>query len=554
MAKERKRLGDLLVEAGLLKKEQLEMTLRSKKPSQKLGDALLERGFITEQQLIEVLEFQLGIPHISLQHYPIDTTIVSVVPKEFARRNFLIPIKKNGDQLLVAMADPMDYIALDDLRMTTGFQIEQVIASKEEILQAINKHYVMDESMKDLIAEKLEGDLAAAVATAGEDDAPAIRLMNQILLTGIQQSASDIHIDPQEKKMLVRYRVDGILKTERALPKNLQNVLTARVKIMANLNITETRLPQDGRIKVTIDFVPIDLRISTLPTVFGEKIVIRILDLGSSLNSLSQLGFNKINFQHFIKLISQPSGIILITGPTGSGKSATLYAALNHLNSDAVNIITVEDPVEYQIEGINQVQVNPSVGLTFATGLRSILRQDPNIVMVGEIRDTETAEIAIRASLTGHLVLSTLHTNSAIATIPRLIDMGIEPFLVVSSLSGIVAQRLVRKICRECKEEYEPTEMEKNLFSRRGIKIGKTYRGKGCENCNSTGYKGRVAIQEILVIDDEIRNMMMNNKSMTTIRDYALQNGMVFLVDDGLLKVKLGLTTTEEVLRVAIDD
>lgn len=555
MTNPRKRLGDLLVEAGLLKKVQLEDALRTKKQGQKLGDALLERALITERQLIEVLEFQLGIPHISLHRYPVDTSLMSIVSKEFARRNVLIPLKKNGDQILVAMADPMDYIAVDDLRMSTGFQIEQVIASKEEILQAINKNYSLDESMKDSSIDELEGEIASGGATAtGEDDAPIIKLVNQILLTGLQQKASDIHIDHQEKKILIRYRVDGVLKTERGLPKSMQNVLTARIKIMANLNITETRLPQDGRIKITLDFTPIDLRISTLPTIFGEKIVIRILDLGTTLNNLSQLGFNKINYQHFLNLIKQPSGIILITGPTGSGKSATLYAALNYLNSDEVNIITVEDPVEYQIEGINQVQVNTNVGLTFATGLRSILRQDPNIVMVGEIRDTDTAEIAIRASLTGHLVLSTLHTNSAIATIPRLIDMGIEPFLVVSSLSGIVAQRLVRKICRECKEEYPPSEMEKNLFERRGIKIGKTHRGTGCGSCNMTGYKGRVAIQEILVIDDELRQMMMNNKSMTAIRDHALQNGMIFLIDDGLLKVKQGVTTVEEILRVALDD
>lgn len=555
MAKQRKRLGDLLVEAGLLKKEQLEDALRTKKQGQKLGDALLERGLITERQLIEVLEFQLGIPHISLHRYPVDTSLMSIVPKEVARRNVLIPLKKTGDQILVAMADPMDYIAVDDLRMSTGFQIEQVIASKEEILQAINKHYSMDESMKDALTDELESEITGGGASVtGEDDAPVIKLVNQMLLAGLQQKASDIHIDPQEKKIIVRYRVDGVLKTERGLPKSMQNVLTARIKIMANLNITETRLPQDGRIKISLDFSPIDLRISTLPTVYGEKIVIRILDLGTSLNNLSQLGFNKINYQHFLKLIKQPSGIILITGPTGSGKSATLYAALNHLNSDEVNIITIEDPVEYQIEGINQVQVNTNVGLTFATGLRSILRQDPNIVMVGEIRDTDTAEIAIRASLTGHLVLSTLHTNSAIATIPRLIDMGIEPFLVVSSLSGIVAQRLIRKICRECKEEYPPTEMEKSLFKRRGIKVGKTYRGKGCGICNMTGYKGRVAIQEILVIDDDIRQLMMNNKSMTAIRDYALRNGMIFLIDDGLLKVKQGVTTVEEILRVAMDD
>jgi type IV pilus assembly protein PilB len=387
-----------------------------------------------------------------------------------------------------------------------------------------------------------------------ENDAPMIKLVNQILETGLTQKASDIHIDPMEKKIFIRYRVDGVLRTERTLPKKIQNSLVARVKIMANLNITESRLPQDGRIKTVVSMTPIDLRISTLPTVYGEKVVMRILDLGSTLNKVSQLGLNKINYNKFMKMIEQPSGLILITGPTGSGKSSTLYAGLNYLNTEKVNIITVEDPVEYQIEGINQVQVNSNIGLTFAAGLRSILRQDPNIVMVGEIRDSETAEIAIRASLTGHLVLSTIHTNSAIATIPRLIDMEIEPYLVVSSLSGIIAQRLVRKICTKCRVEYEPTEMEKELYKKRGIKPGFIFRGTGCPICSDTGYKGRVAIQEVLVIDDQIRKLMMNNKSMSTIREYAMQAGMIFLMDDGLLKVKQGLTTIEEVLRVALEE
>ncbi|MDV2885813.1 ATPase, T2SS/T4P/T4SS family [Alkalihalophilus pseudofirmus] len=556
MARVRKRIGDLLVDAGFLTSEQLKQALGSKKPGQKLGDALLELNYISESQLIEALEVQLGIKHVSLFRYPIDTSLMKMVPKEFAMRNQLIPLKKEGNMMYVAMVDPMDYYAIDDLRMSTGFQIEAAIATKDEVEQAIERHYQLDDAF--LQAELDEKDLEALAnanpAEADEEDAPVIKLVNQILQAGLVQKASDIHIDPMEKKIVIRYRVDGVLKTERVYPKRIQNSLVARLKIMANLNITEVRLPQDGRIKTSIQMTPIDLRISTLPTVYGEKVVIRILDLGSTLNKLSQLGFNKINHQRFLKMIEQPSGLILITGPTGSGKSSTLYAALNHVHSEQVNIITIEDPVEYQIEGINQVQVNAQVGLTFAAGLRSVLRQDPNIVMVGEIRDTETAEIAIRASLTGHLVLSTLHTNSAIATIPRLIDMGIEPYLVVSSLSGIVAQRLVRKICPLCAEEFEPTEMERNLFEKRGIKPTKVKRGSGCPSCNATGYKGRLAIQEVLMVTDDIRQMMMNNKSMSTIRDYAMKQGMIFLIDDGLLKVKQGLTTIEEVLRVAMDE
>ncbi|ERN52677.1 Flp pilus assembly complex ATPase component TadA [Alkalihalophilus marmarensis] len=556
MARVRKRIGDLLVDAGFLTSEQLKQALGSKKPGQKLGDALLELNYISEAQLIEALEVQLGIKHVSLFRYPIDTSLMKMVPKEFAMRNQLIPLKKEGNMMYVAMVDPMDYYAIDDLRMSTGFQIEAAIATKDEVEQAIERHYQLDDAF--LQAELDEKDLEALAnanpADADEEDAPVIKLVNQILQAGLVQKASDIHIDPMEKKIVIRYRVDGVLKTERVYPKRIQNSLVARLKIMANLNITEVRLPQDGRIKTSIQMTPIDLRISTLPTVYGEKVVIRILDLGSTLNKLSQLGFNKINHQRFLKMIEQPSGLILITGPTGSGKSSTLYAALNHVHSEQVNIITIEDPVEYQIEGINQVQVNAQVGLTFAAGLRSVLRQDPNIVMVGEIRDTETAEIAIRASLTGHLVLSTLHTNSAIATIPRLIDMGIEPYLVVSSLSGIVAQRLVRKICPMCAEEFTPTEMERNLFEKRGIKPSKVKRGSGCPSCNATGYKGRLAIQEVLMVTDDIRQMMMNNKSMSTIRDYAMKQGMIFLIDDGLLKVKQGLTTIEEVLRVAMDE
>jgi type IV pilus assembly protein PilB len=548
---ERKRLGDLLVEAGLITEAQLQEALKEKAPGQKLGDALLQRGYITEQQLIEVLEFQLGIPHVSLYRYPIDPKVTNLISKEFAKRHMVMPLKIEGERLLVAMADPMDFFVIDDLRLSTGFQIETAIASKDDILRTINKYYDIDESVEDFlqmapVPETREEERAI------EDDSPIVRLVNQILQLAVEQRASDIHIDPQETKVLIRYRIDGILRTDRALPKHMQSMLTARIKILANMDITEHRIPQDGRIKMDIDFHPVDLRVSTLPTVYGEKIVMRVLDLGAALNDIHKLGFNQLNLQRFIELIERPTGIVLITGPTGSGKSSTLYAALNHLNSEEVNIITIEDPVEYQIEGVNQIQVNPNVGLTFAQGLRSILRQDPNIIMVGEIRDRETAEVAIRASLTGHLVLSTLHTNDALSTITRLIDMGIEPFLVATSLAGVVSQRLVRRVCRDCQEEQEPTKREIEIFARRGMKIDKLIRGRGCPTCNMTGYRGRMAIHELLVMTEEMRRVILNKEPFSKLRELAIKNRMIFLIDDGLLKVKQGLTTVEEVLKVAI--
>ncbi|MBE2917523.1 Flp pilus assembly complex ATPase component TadA [Anoxybacillus flavithermus] len=548
---ERKRLGDLLIEAGLITREQLEETLKEKAPGQKLGDALLQRGYITEQQLIEVLEFQLGIPHVSLYRYPIDPKLMNLVPKEFAKRNMLIPLKQEGDRLFVAMADPMDFFAIDDLRLSTGFHIEVAIASKDDILRAINKYYDIDDTVEEFlnIVPQQEPREQENIV---EDDSPIVKLVNQILQMAVEQRASDIHIDPQETKVVIRYRIDGILRTERALPKHMQGMLTARIKILANMDITEHRVPQDGRIKMNIDFHPVDLRVSTLPTIYGEKIVMRVLDLGAALNDLNKLGFNKVNLQRFIQLIEQPTGIVLITGPTGSGKSSTLYAALNRLNGEHVNIITIEDPVEYQLEGVNQIQVNPNVGMTFAEGLRSILRQDPNIIMVGEIRDRETAEIAIRASLTGHLVLSTLHTNDALSTVARLIDMGVEPFLVATSLSGVVSQRLVRRVCRDCQEEHEPTKREVDIFARRGLKIEKVMRGRGCPMCNMTGYKGRIALHELMVMSDEMRKVILNGEPLSKLREIAIKNKMIFLIDDGLLKVKQGLTTTEEVLRVSI--
>ncbi|MBY0146688.1 GspE/PulE family protein [Neobacillus niacini] len=551
MKQTRKRLGDLLIEEGLITAEQLQTALSEKAPNQKIGDVLLQRGYITDQQLAEVLEVQLGIPHVNLFHYPFDTNLFSLISKETAKRNLIIPLKREGNKLYVAMVDPMDFIVIDDLRLSTGFQIETVIATKEGILRAINKYYNVDQDFEELF-DDIGGNERGRDEDVTDLDSPIVRLVNQLLTNAVIQKASDIHIDPHETKVVVRYRVDGVLRVERVLPRHMQSVLTARVKIMSNLDITEHRIPQDGRIKINLEFHPIDLRVSTLPTVYGEKIVMRILDMGAALNDLGKIGFNSLNLKRFSELIEQPTGIVLITGPTGSGKSSTLYAALNKLNSEQVNIITIEDPVEYQLEGINQIQVNTNVGMTFAAGLRSILRQDPNIIMVGEIRDKETAQIAVRASLTGHLVLSTVHTNDSIGTITRLTDMGVEPFLIASSLSGIVAQRLVRKVCRDCGEMQEATKREVEIFARRGMKIDKVNRGKGCPSCNMTGYKGRIALHEVLVINDEMRRVIMNDDSIQNLKEIAIKNKTIFLIDDGLLKVKQGFTTTEEVLRVAI--
>lgn len=547
----RQRLGDLLVHEGLITEEQLQETLREKGQAQKLGDALLQRGYITQQQLIEVLEFQLGIPHVSLYRYPFDETLFHLIPKETAQRNLVVPLKKEGNKLYVAMADPLDYLTLNDLRLSTGFQIESLIAVKEDILRTISRYYDLQESFEDWGVEPTP---PPQQEVAAEEESPAVRLVNQILQVAVQQKASDIHIDPQESKVLIRYRTDGQLHTARILPKHMQSMLTARLKIMANMDITEQRIPQDGRIKFQFEFHQVDLRISSLPTIFGEKIVIRILDLGNALNDITKLGFNPINMKRLLNFIQRPNGIVLVTGPTGSGKSSTLYAALNKLNNEEINIITVEDPVEYQVEGINQIQVNPQVGLTFAAGLRSILRQDPDVVMIGEIRDRETAEIAMRASLTGHLVLSTLHTNDSITTITRLIDMGIEPFLLASSLTGIISQRLIRKVCRDCKQEHEATNREKEIFKKRNLSIEKIYRGKGCPMCGMTGYKGRLAIHELLVVDENMRNAIGDGASFSALRNIAVQNKTIFLLDDGLLKVKQGYTTTEEVLRVVTEE
>ncbi|KOS69321.1 type II secretion system protein E [Lysinibacillus contaminans] len=550
----RKRLGDLLVSAGVMQQEQLEYALKTKSRDEKLGDFLIKENILTEQQLIEVLEFQLGIPHIHLNQYSISPELLQLIPVELAKRANIMPIRKEKNKLFIAMADPMDYFAIEEVRMATGCQIETSIAAKDDLYRTITKYYDLQESMEAALSD-LGASGSETLEEIEKEDSPIMRLVNQIIANGVAQRASDIHFDPQETELRVRYRVDGVLRTERSLPKHMQNIVIARIKIMGNLNITENRIPQDGRIKANVNFKPVDIRLSTLPTVYGEKVVMRILDLSTAANDIDKLGFSEKNEAIFRKMIAQPNGIMLITGPTGSGKSSTLYAALSNLNEEGVNIITVEDPVEYQLDGINQIQVKEEVGLTFAAGLRSILRQDPDIVMIGEIRDLETAQIAVRASLTGHLVLSTLHTNSAVESISRLQDMGIEPFLLSSSLVGIMAQRLVRRICRDCTEEYAFTNRELEILQANGIE-GATYgkRGRGCPSCNQTGYRGRLAIHEILPINRKIKDYILSRSGDNVIRDYMKQEGYNTLVVDGLLKVIDGQTTTSEVLRVANAD
>ncbi|WP_161878891.1 GspE/PulE family protein [Alkalibacterium sp. MB6] len=532
----RKKLGDLLKESGLITEFQIVEALEQKKDNQKLGDALVEQGYITEKQLLDVLEIQLKLQSVSLYQYPIDQTLIELVSKDFARSNLLLPVRKENARLIVAMHDPLDFFAIEDLELSTGYSVQPVIAAKDDILQTINRLY----DSNDVNVEDIAGE-----------DAPAVRIFDQLLETGVAMHASDIHLDQQETTVTVRYRVDGVLRNDRTLPKSLMSSLVARIKILAGLNITETRLPQDGRISTVVIDKKINLRVATLPTVFGEKVVIRILDMSNVFNKVADIGLQEDTLKAYQQLIEQPSGLILITGPTGSGKSSTLYGSINELNSPNINIITVEDPVEFQLEGINQVQVNSAIGLTFATGLRSILRQDPNIIMVGEIRDRETAEISIRASLTGHLVFSTLHTNSAIEAIPRLFDMGVEPYLVVSSLSGVMAQRLVKTVCKDCAETRKASPIEKEIFERRHQTIEEVTVGKGCDRCRHTGYRGRMAIHELIVVDDSVKQLMMEQASMQKIKQHVKDKGVRFLIDDGLEKVRQGKTTIEEVLRVA---
>lgn len=552
MKQGRKRLGDLLVEANVLTEDQLQHALAIKQPNERLGDVLIKEQLVTEQTLIEVLEFQLGIPHVNLGQFPIDSEIIQLVPKEIAKRYLLVPLRKEKNKLFVAMADPMDYFAIEELRMLTGFRIEPCIATKQDLNKTISKYYelqaTMDAALSDLVGTT-EEDNSDIVA----EDSPIVVLVNQIINDAVVQGASDIHFDPQDNEFRIRFRVDGMLKTERSLPKSMQNMVIARLKIMGNLNITESRLPQDGRIQIQAQMRAIDIRLSTLPTIYGEKVVMRVLDTKNAQISINGLKFSEQNQQKFERMIRKPNGIVLITGPTGSGKSSTLSATLNDLNDEALNIITVEDPVEYQLEGINQIQVREEVGLTFAAGLRSILRQDPDVIMIGEIRDTETAQMATRASLTGHLVFSTLHTNSAIESIDRLKDMGIEPYLITSSLEGIVAQRLVRRVCRDCGRTRDVTATEQAVLLKYGFHSAQVHAGVGCPACNHTGYRGRIALHEVFELDEEAKQLILAGAASNEILQNAMKKGYEPLVHDGLQKALSGLTTIEEVIRIVTD-
>lgn len=549
----RKRFGEMLVEYGLVEPEKLEEALEiQNKTGEKLGKVLKDMGAVSKQELIEILGIQLGMPQVNLHRYIIDPIAVKSIPESLAKRLKAVPVKKEEDHLVVAMSNPLDIFAIDDIRLTSGLNVKPVLADEEDILSVINQYYTMKESIEQVIDELAAGeDEGVEVAVENEleasERAPVVKLVNSIIQQGIRDRASDIHIEPGEDIVKIRYRIDGVLHGTMKYPKHLHNAVIARIKIISDMDITIKRLPQDGRKKFEFDKVNVDLRISTLPTVHGEKIAIRILDRDKYFLKLENLGFTSENLMEFRKIINYPYGMILVSGPTGSGKTTTLYSTLHELDFVGKNIVTIEDPVEYMLEGINQVQVQTKIGLSFAEGLRSILRQDPNIIMVGEIRDSETADIAIRAALTGHLVLSTIHTNDSASAITRLIDMGVEPFLIASSVIGVVAQRLVRKICPECRIEYEAN--DKELLSLGTSGPQKLYKGKGCSFCNNTGYKGRVAIYEVLKLLKEHRRLIIDKASSDKIKEMSIKNGMKTLKESGVDLVLRGVTTVGEILK-----
>lgn len=484
----------------------------------------------------------------------LDKHLLELIPRSFAKQYNVFPLKQEEDRLTVAMSQPKNFSVLNELRIITGLMIEPVQVDQGDIQQLIVRDYPSDLNIEQLFAGQEFEQAAVVQSGLGNEDSPVIKTVNALLQDAVDRRASDIHFDPQEKYLAVRIRVDGEMRELKRLPKNSQQAVTSRLKIISSLDITETRLPQDGRAMLSNGGRVVDLRVSILPTIHGEKIVIRILDRTIGIRSLDEFKFEETLLQNFRKLLKQPHGIILVTGPTGSGKSSTLYAALQELNTSEVNIITVEDPVEFQLEGINQVAVNSSIGLTFASGLRSILRQDPNIVMVGEIRDKETAEIAIRASMTGHLVLSTLHTNDSVGTINRLIDMEVDSFLVANALEGVLAQRLVKKVCTSCKTKVKVTDQERIFLEEHGCFETTLTKGKGCAKCGYSGYQGRIAIQELLMMTAELRRMVTNQATNDDLFHYVTEQTMRFLIDDGLDKIRAGETTVEELVKVVAED
>ena len=566
-----RRLGDLLVREGLINQEQLQRALAEQKgTNEKLGSILIRHSVITEDQLVAFLSKQYGIPSITLSQLDIDADVLKLVPAQIAKKYEVLPIKRTGNSLTLAMADPTNVFAVDDVGFMTNLQVIPVVAAQGAIRKALDRLYEAQSSGMAEVISEMEGTAGDVEVVAGDeeswakadifelkesaDEAPVVRLVNMILVDAIRRGASDIHLEPYEKVFRVRFRVDGVLHEIMTPPKRLETALTSRVKIMSTMDIAERRLPQDGRIKLRYNQREIDFRVSTLPTIFGEKTVLRILDKESLQLDLTMLGFDPWSLEQFNKAIHQPYGMILITGPTGSGKTTTLYSAIHTINSPDVNIMTAEDPVEYNLKGVNQVQINEGIGRTFGAALRSFLRQDPDVILVGETRDLETAQIGIRAALTGHLVLSTLHTNDCPGTIARLLDMGIPPFLVSSALTLILAQRLGRKICKDCKQPYEADEESLVPYGHVPQGLGKVqfYKGKGCHTCSFTGMKGRVAVYEVMPIGDELRELILRNAPTAEILQLALAQGMKTLRQNALQKVIDGVTTLEEVLRVTL--
>jgi type IV pilus assembly protein PilB len=570
------RLGDLLVREKVITEQQLEESLKvQKQTGGRLGSVLVKLGYLSDEDVTNFLSRQYGVPAINLNYFEIDPAVVKLVPHETAKRYQILPLSRVGASLTIAMVDPTNVFAMDDIKFMTGFNIEPVVASENSILEGIEKVYVnstqepeedletMMSSLSDIAdsdvelqAEEMEAGLAELEKAA--DEAPIVKLVNMVLTDAVKRGASDIHIEPYEKEFRVRFRIDGVLQTIMNPPAKLKDAITSRVKIMAKLDISEKRLPQDGRIMLRVNLSgkkkQLDYRVSTLPTLFGEKIVMRLLDKENLRLDMTKLGFEQESLDKFSTAILKPYGMVLVTGPTGSGKTNTLYSAISQLNKPDTNIMTAEDPVEFQLGGVNQVQMKESIGLNFAAALRSFLRQDPNIILVGEIRDFETAEIAIKAALTGHLVLSTLHTNGAPETISRLMNMGIEPFLVATAVHLICAQRLVRRVCANCGEELDlPVQALLDAgFTAEEAKTFKPKKGKGCGTCNNTGYKGRAGLYEVMEIDDEIRELILVGASAVELKKKAIERGMITLRRSGLIKVMAGVTTLEEVARETV--
>ena len=560
-----KKLGELLVDAGLISADQLDKALANQKVNKKrIGEIIVDLKMASEMDIVQTISFELGVDSLDLSKAVVDPMAIQLISEKLARKFNLLPISVDGKVLTVAMLDPLDFEALDDIRFATGYKVKPVATTRTELLHAIDIHYSASDSIteilvKDLSKEKTEVEVVVEkegsdVATLRKESEtpPVIRMVNLMISDAVKSRASDLHMEPQERRLLIRNRVDGLLNNVMELPKWIQGSIVSRVKIMARMDIAEKRIPQDGRVKLRVDGKEIDLRISVLPTQYGEKVVMRLLDTKAAALPLSELGFTTEELKKISVLISKTQGVILITGPTGSGKSSTLYGIITQLKSEHVNIVTLEDPIEFEIEGVSQVMIDERVGLTFASGLRSILRQDPNVVMVGEMRDRETAEIAMQASLTGHVVLSTLHTNDSVASIVRLINLGIQPYLIASSINGVIAQRLVRVICPHCKEQYVPSTEDLLNIRMKDTETTpfKVYRGKGCDYCKNSGYRGRTGIYEVFPMSARIKEMIASKASEGEIRQTAVAEGMKTLGENALEKVGMGITTLEEIRRV----